>query len=205
MRFRCLAFTTVDLLAAVSVLAFGLAIVLPVVAQVRNDSVEKRCADNLRQLGQALLLYANENRGTYPRTMWDREGKQVRAYTNPMALDPFTAGGPAANDVSAALFLLLRTQSILPEVFVCPATDKKPWNYRLLKREAELRAGAGGASTKPASPGPSSRRFRARPAPGPYGPTGVSNFPSGDHLGYSYANPYPAPCAFTMSNVRSRG
>src|SRR5439155_4844755 len=30
-----------------------------------------RCASNLRQIGQAMLLYSNENRGAYPRTLMD--------------------------------------------------------------------------------------------------------------------------------------
>src|SRR2546423_12990719 len=31
------------------------------------------CASNLRQIGQALLLYAKENRGAYPRTLRDQK------------------------------------------------------------------------------------------------------------------------------------
>src|SRR5215208_2865256 len=30
-----------------------------------------RCASNLRQIGQAILLYSNENKGAYPRTVAD--------------------------------------------------------------------------------------------------------------------------------------
>src|SRR2546421_6478960 len=30
-----------------------------------------KCASNLRQIGQALLLYSNENKGAFPRTIMD--------------------------------------------------------------------------------------------------------------------------------------
>src|SRR5205085_698423 len=132
----------------------------------------------LRQIGQAIQLYANENRGAYPGTIADREDKEVRRYTNPMSADPFAADGPGANDVTAALFLLLRTQSIKPDAFVCPATDLKPWDLQTLD-------GAGGdkAAGKPAEPAaPSTRRFTPRAAPRPQGVIGRSNFPSRKHL-----------------------
>ena len=32
-----------------------------------------KCASNLRQIGQAMLLYSNENRGSYPRLIWDKD------------------------------------------------------------------------------------------------------------------------------------
>jgi hypothetical protein len=105
-----------------------------------------------------------------------------------MAADPFAADGPGANDVTAALFLLLRTQSIKPDVFICPATDLKPWGFQALDASAGDKA-----ATKPAEPAaPSTRRFTPRAAPRPQGSIGRSNFPSGKYLSYSYTNPYPS-------------
>jgi prepilin-type processing-associated H-X9-DG protein len=83
-----------------------------------------KCASNLRQIGQALLLYANENKGNYPRTTYV-EADVVKPVwgTNALVSMPFSAEGPMANDVTAALFLLIRTQDITSEVFVCPSSD----------------------------------------------------------------------------------
>src|SRR4051812_45672391 len=41
------------------------------VSNVIEVSNRVKCASNLRMIGQALLLYANENRGAYPRTIAD--------------------------------------------------------------------------------------------------------------------------------------
>ena len=79
-----------------------------------------------------MLLYATENKGSYPRTVFELgNGSPVpTAYTNPNAPDPFGPGGPAANDVSAALFLLLRTQDLTPNFFVCPSAPAgEPWDF----------------------------------------------------------------------------
>src|SRR3954468_14718695 len=39
--------------------------------RVQETAMRVKCASNLRQIGQAMLLYANENRGAYPRTTTD--------------------------------------------------------------------------------------------------------------------------------------
>ena len=65
-----------------------------------------------------------------PRTVYGNTGTVApTAYTRPMANDPFRAGGPSPNDVSAALFLLLRTQDITSEVFTCPSSNAEKDTY----------------------------------------------------------------------------
>src|SRR5204862_3419934 len=87
-----------------------------------------KCASNLRQIGQAFLLYANENKSAYPRTTYVG-GDVVKPIwgTGAPATQPFASDGPAPNDVTAAIFLLLRTQEIGSEVFTCPSADAEKW------------------------------------------------------------------------------
>jgi hypothetical protein len=97
--------------------------------RARETANRVKCASNLRQIGQAILLYSNENRGAYPRTYTTipaGNGAVVPTWgtgatpSNGLA-DPFKSDSQCANnDVSAALFLLLRTQDITSEVFTCP-------------------------------------------------------------------------------------
>src|SRR5207248_51335 len=87
------------------------------------------CQSNLRQLGQALLLFANENKGKYPAVKHDPTKPAVTAYTGSEAGDPAATDGPEPNDVTAAMFLLLRTQDITSKVFVCPSSAAQTWNY----------------------------------------------------------------------------
>src|SRR6476620_3726793 len=93
------------------------------IAQIQNaDEISNRvrCASNMRMIGQALLLYSNENRGVFPRTLFDLANPKPTCGTpyegNPklgasQKADPFDPKksdvAPSANDVTAAMFLLL--------------------------------------------------------------------------------------------------
>ena len=76
----------------------------------------------LHQIGQAILLYENDNHGAYPRTTYV-PGAPLCKGTNASAGDPFGPGGPLANDLTAPWFLLIRTQHLPPVIFNCPYTD----------------------------------------------------------------------------------
>jgi len=90
----------------------------------RETANRVKCASSLRQVGQAMLLYANENKGAYPRTIYSPgpDPKPVWG-TGFAAKDPFSDVGPQPNDVSAIMFLLMRTQDIGSEIFACPSSN----------------------------------------------------------------------------------
>lgn len=60
-------FTLVELLTVVGIVAFLLALLLPSLANAREAAKRTVCASNLRQLGVAVQLYANQNQGWIPR------------------------------------------------------------------------------------------------------------------------------------------
>jgi prepilin-type processing-associated H-X9-DG protein len=91
----------------------------------REASARVTCAANLKALGLALLLYSNENRGSVPRVRYAVAKVVTPVWgTGATSSDPFT--GPEPHDVTAAMFLLLRTQDITAEAFICPSTDAVP-------------------------------------------------------------------------------
>jgi prepilin-type processing-associated H-X9-DG protein len=113
----------VELIVVIGLIALGVSFLLPSLCKSRETANRVKCASNLKQIGQGLLLYANENGGHWPRT-WANPAAAVTAFTAADDDNPFDgAGDPADNDVTAALYLLVRTQDMGTEVFTCPSSD----------------------------------------------------------------------------------
>jgi prepilin-type processing-associated H-X9-DG protein len=168
-------------------------------------------------------MYMNENKGNYPRVRYDiRTLDKVAAFTNWQAKDPFGKDGPGPNDVTAALFLLLRTQELPIEATICPGDPAaRPIHFGRQKGGpadgaadpvAALDPEAAEKAEEAEEAGPSRRGPDATPAragevrlpgwpPEPAGPAvaesaqEISNFPSPANLSYSYINPYPSQAA----------
>ena len=61
------AFTLVELLIVVGLIAVLLSLLLPAVNRARQMAAQAGCAGNMRQIGMALTLYAQDNDGFFPR------------------------------------------------------------------------------------------------------------------------------------------
>jgi len=66
LRTHRFAFTLVELLVVIGIIAVLVSILLPTLARARMQAVSVQCQSNLKQLGNALMMYANENRGQLP-------------------------------------------------------------------------------------------------------------------------------------------
>jgi len=164
-------FTLVELLVVIGIIALLISILLPSLNRARETANRVKCSSNLRQIGQAILLYANEQHpiGAYPRTYYNVTVTTCTYGSNPggggTPPDPFATGGPTANDITAAYFLLMRTQEITSEVFTCPSSNAEKWDF------------GGGANT-------------ALNWSNWNGSAGILK-----NLSYSFANPYPSSTA----------
>ena len=115
-------FTIVQLLAVIGIVVMLVAFFFPFRRHHGERAYKIKCSSNLRQIALGMKMYANNERGGFfPRTRYDKAtADRPTAYTNPSATQPFHNNGPVPNDVTAAVWLILRTQEITTDVFICP-------------------------------------------------------------------------------------
>ncbi len=116
------AFTVIELLIVIAIMAILISIILPAAEKVRHRGYIDLCASNLRQIGTAETMYANENHGAYARTTYVSNAPPTQG-TGAAAPNPFGPGGPSPNDVTAAMFLLMRAEKLPTKILICPYND----------------------------------------------------------------------------------
>jgi prepilin-type processing-associated H-X9-DG protein len=171
------AFTYIELLALLGIGVILLSIFIPYLTNVREQSRQTKCADNLRQLRDALENYALDvGNHDYPRVTYDPVIRPCgyAAFTGADAADPFSVT-VAPSDVTASLWLLVRTGYVSDlSVFICPSSGDR----------ADRLTDAIG-----------------RPVP----VTHRSNFRSPINLSYSYASPFSGYTDYHLNSDVMKG
>jgi len=120
------AFTLVEVLVVVGIVALLMGVLLPTINRARETSRRASCMANLRAIGQGLLAYAGDNKGELPRIIAqpiDNNDYLESHEPDATVVNPFASATNGKNASYAALFLLVRYDILKPDVFVCPSTN----------------------------------------------------------------------------------
>lgn len=167
------AFTLTDL----CVILACLMLLLTLTPVLRHSASERQnralCAINLKQIAVAMVTYANQNNGNYPRTYFDngpstqgkaRTADELHDYTGVSSTNSFAPDGPKPNDTTASIFLLMKVSMYPMQILVCPSSDAIPYDQDVCGRVSDR-----------------------------------SNFPSRQYFSYSMANPFPTQNAMALN------
>jgi prepilin-type N-terminal cleavage/methylation domain-containing protein len=125
-------FTLIELLVVIAIIAMLLAILMPALNKVKKIAMRVICGTNLKGLGTAQTVYANDYNGEYAlqggktNPTWSTDGA-----TNywAMATVPWSDStqGPEVT-IGASLYLLVREADVAPKSFICPAGSEKEFD-----------------------------------------------------------------------------
>jgi prepilin-type N-terminal cleavage/methylation domain-containing protein len=73
---RARAFTLVELLVVIGIIALLVAILLPALRRAKEAANSAQCSSNQRQLMMGFLMFANEHKGHLPGNYWDAQAQQ---------------------------------------------------------------------------------------------------------------------------------
>jgi len=112
------AFTLVELLVLIAIIAFLIAFLLPVLGKAKESANRTMCLSNHKQILMAISFYANDNKGYVPHCNW--LGQENTAGVPGWLYDPTVpnVGGFKTEDAlkKGALFKYIRN----PKIYKCP-------------------------------------------------------------------------------------
>lgn len=103
-------------------------LLLPALRRMREISNRVICGTNLKGLGSAMMVYANDYGGDYPQLPGEGPWSKRLGFDYDHAKPDFSykgAEGAVSRTITASLYLLVREADLSPKSFLCPRVSQK--------------------------------------------------------------------------------
>ena len=123
--------TLTGLVVTLFVVFISLAVLLPMMERTRRTPLGLICGINLKGLGNAMMVYANDYDDYYPRLPGMGSWSKDLGFAYDMEKPDFSAEGAqgkTSRTITASWYLLVREADVSPRSFVCPCTKQQEFN-----------------------------------------------------------------------------
>ncbi len=111
-------FTLIELLCVIAIIAILAALLLPAISQAKQRAKRVVCVNNLREIGLAFHIFANDHRGKLPMQVAPSEGGSAE----------FVQASESSGNSHSAFrhFQTLANELATPRMLVCPTDTRSP-------------------------------------------------------------------------------
>jgi prepilin-type N-terminal cleavage/methylation domain-containing protein len=138
-------FTLVEMAVVIVIIALVASLLFPGYAAVKRKSSQAVCASNMKQVGMAIILFANDNDGWLPP---GSDGQTINTFIRDSRYGRTTANVVDKSNIEYYITNYITARSITSKkrkgnpVFTCPAHDEK---HSIIWKRGSCFGGAGGA------------------------------------------------------------
>jgi prepilin-type processing-associated H-X9-DG protein len=121
----------IEVIVVIVIIFVLLGLLMPLFTGIRKSPIRVICGTNLKGLGTAMTVYANDYNGNYPELKGTGPWSKVLGFAYDLTEPDFKDGGAQDNvgrTITASWYMLVREADVAPKSFVCPVSDQEEFD-----------------------------------------------------------------------------